>query len=228
MSLSLPTAARAAVLVAAKDLRVEARSRSVLQGMVFYAAIAVLLFGFALGPDSETLRRLAPGMLWLAVALASLLAVGRSFAAEREQGTLDALLLYPVPRESVLAGKALASLALLLAVAGSASILMLILYSLPVTAGGVWALAVGVLLGCAGLAVAGTLYGAVAAHLAAREALMPMLLLPLLVPLLIATTEITAAALDGELAARWLALLGAFDLVLVALSTAVFSHLLEG
>lgn len=228
MKLGAPAAGRAALLVAAKDLRAEARSRSVLQGMVFYAAIAVLLFGFALGPDSETLRRLAPGMLWLAVALASLLAVGRSFAAEREQGTLELLLLYPVPRESLFAGKALASLALLLAVTGSASALMVVLYSLPVAASGVWALAGGVLLGAAGLAVAGTLYGAVAAHLPAREALMPMLLLPLLVPLLISTTEITAAALGGELAGRWLALLGSFDLLLVGLSTAVFSYLLEG
>lgn len=228
MSRDGPTAGRAALQVAVKDLKVEARSRSVLQGMVFYAALAVLLFGFALGPDSETLRRLAPGMLWLAVTLASLLAVGRSFAAEREQGTLEPLLLYAVPRESLLAGKALASFALLLVVAGSASALMLVLYSLPVTAGEAWVLAAGVLLGAAGLAVAGTLYGAVAAHLPAREALMPMLLLPLLVPLLISTTEITAAALEGELAGRWLALLGAFDLVLVGLSTAVFSHLLEG
>lgn len=224
--MTLPHTIRASLLVAAKDVRAEARTRSVLQGVAFYAALAVLLFSFALGPDSETLRRFAPGLLWLAVALASLLAVGRSFASEREIGTLEALLLYPVPREALFLGKLLASFLLLLVVAGAALALMAALFTLPEPSA-LWLLAAALPLGAFGLAVAGTFYGAVSAQLRAREALVPMLLLPVLVPLVIAATQVTEAAFSGGDGARWLQLLAAFDAVLVVLATAVVPYLFE-
>lgn len=226
MGASVSEAMRAVLLVAQKDVRAEARTRSVLQGVSFYAALAVLLFSFALGPDSDAVRRFAPGLLWLAVTLASLLAVGRSFASERELGTLETLLLYPVPREALFLGKLLASFLLLIVLAGSALALMAVLYTLP-TPGAFWLLATALVLGSFGLALAGTFYGAVSAQLKAREALVPMLLLPVLVPLLIAATQVTDAAFFGGSGARWLEVLGAFDLILLVLAAAVFPYLFE-
>lgn len=219
-------ALRAAVLVAEKDLRVEARTRSVVQGVAFYALMATLLFSFALGPDSDTLRRFAPGLLWLALTLASLLVVSRSFAAERELGTLETLLLYPVPREALFIGKLFANFAVLLVVGVVALAAMTALYTLP------WPdaaalLAAALVLGSLGLALAGTFYGAVSAQLRAREALVPMLLLPVLVPLLIAATAVTDAAFAGGSGGGWLQVLGIFDLVLFAVAVAVFPYLFE-
>lgn len=215
-----------ALLVATKDLRAELRSRAVVQGLAFYAGLAVLLFSFAVGADSATLRGLAPGLLWLAVALASLLAVGRPFAAEREAGTLETLLLFPVPREAILLGKLLASFALMLVVAGSALAAISVLYALPFPED-VALLLVGVPLGALGVAAVGVFYGAVGANLRAREALLPMLLLPLLVPLLIATTNVTAAAFEGGGGLRWLELLAVFDAVVLASVFAVFPAVID-
>lgn len=216
---------RATLLVAARDLRSEARTRTVLQGVAFYAALAALLFSFALGPDTETLRRFAPGLLWLALVLTSLLAVGRSFASEREAGTLETLLLYPVAREALFLGKLLATFAVLLVVAVLALALMTALYTLP------WPddlplLAAAVVLGSLGLALAGTFYGAVSSQLRAREALVPMLLLPVLVPLLIAAAQVTESALAGG-SGSWLQVLAVFDLVLLVLTLAVFQYVFE-
>jgi heme exporter protein B len=216
---------RSALVLAARDLRSEARTRTVLQGVLVYATLAALLFSFALGPDTETLRRFAPGLLWLALALASLLAVSRSFASEREAGTLETLLLYPVAREALFLGKLLATFALLLAVALLALGLMAALYTLR------WPerpalLAAAILLGTLGLALAGTFYGAVSAQLRAREALLPLLLLPVLVPLVIAATEATDAAFTGA-GAGWLQVLAAFDAVVAATALAVFPALFE-
>lgn len=216
---------RAGLLVTEKDLRAEARTRTVLQGVGFYAALAALLFSFALGPDSETLRRFAPGLLWLSVALASLLAVGRSFASEREHGTLETLLLYPVPREALFLGKLAASFAVLLVVATATLALMVVLYTLP------WPerpglLLAALLLGSLGLALAGTFYGAVSAQLRSREALVPMLLLPVLVPLVIAAAQVTESALAGG-SGSWLQVLAVFDLVLLVLTLAVFPYVFE-
>ena len=212
--------------VAVRDVRAEARARTAVQGVFFFAGLAVLLFSFAIGPGAEDLRRFAPGLLWLAVALASLLDVGRSFASEREQATLEALLLYPVPREALFLGKLLASFLLLLALAGSALALMAVLYTLEAPVA-LWPLLAALVLGALGLAVAGTFYGALSAQLRAREALVPMLLLPVLVPLLIAATQLTDAALSGRAAAGWLQVLAAFDLVLLTLTMAVFPRLFE-
>lgn len=216
---------RAGLLVAEKDLRSEARTRTVIQGVGFYAALAALLFSFALGPDSETLRRFAPGLLWLTVALASLLAVGRSFAAEREQGTLETLLLYPVPREALFLGKLAASFAVLLVAASGSLLLMAVLYTLSWPERPLLLLA-ALVLGTFGLALAGTFYGAVSAQLRAREALIPMLLLPVLVPLVIAAAQVTESALAGG-GAAWLEVLAAFDVVLFTLALAVFPYLFE-
>lgn len=214
------------VLLARKELVAEARTRTATQGVAVFAVLTVLLFSFALGPDSETLRRFAPGLLWLAVALASLLAVGRTFASEHELGTLEPLLLYPVAREGVFLAKALATFVLLIVVAATALGLMALLYTLPGPEA-LPALAGVLLAGSLGLALAGTFYGAVSANLRAREALVPMLLLPILVPLVIATTQLTTAAFEGGQTLRWLVLLLIFDVAIGVLSVAVFPYVVE-
>jgi heme exporter protein B len=217
---------RGALTVAANDVRSEARTRAVIQGVVLFAGLAALLFSFALGPDTATLRRFAPGLLWLAIVLASLLAVSRTFASERELGTLEPLLLYPLPREALFAGKLLATAALLGAVGTGALGLMAVLYGLPAPQSP-GALAAATALGTLGLAIMATFHGAVAAHLRAREALIPVLLLPLLVPLLVAAAAATDAALAGDDAVRWLALLGAYDVVALTLAVTAFPYLLD-
>ena len=224
--LRLHSAVRASAIVASRDLRAEFRTRSAVHGLSSYTAVAVLLFSFALGPDSETLRRFAPGLLWLALSLSSLLLAARAFAAEHEQGTLEALLLYPVPREALLLGKVVASFVLLLGVGAGTLTLMLFLYTLPAPVEPLL-LVFGLVFGSLGMAAAGTFYGAVSARLRAREALIPMLVLPVLVPLLIAATQVFTAAFTGDPGSRWLLLLVAFDVLVVVLPAAVFPFVVE-
>src|SRR5882672_2151370 len=95
-------------LVAAKDLRIEARSRVTLQQIVPFGLIVLLLFAFALDPDRGVLRRVAPGLFWVTVLLAALLAVSRSFAIEDEHGARDGLRLSGIDPAAVFLGKALA------------------------------------------------------------------------------------------------------------------------
>lgn len=221
-----PGVARAAFLVARRDLRGELRTRTATQGVGFYALLTVLLFSFALGPDSETLRDLAPGLLWLALALASLLPAARNFAGEQEQQTLEGLLLYPVAHEALFLGKLAATFIVLVTVAAVSFGLMSLLYTLPAP-DQAWLLLAGVPLGALGLAAAGAFYGAVGADLRAREALIPMLVLPGLVPLLIGATRVVEAALTGGDGLRWLGLLAAFDVLLIVLSATVVPYVFE-
>src|SRR5689334_7190397 len=104
----MPTSVlRHAGAVAWKDLQVELRSREILYTMAFFAALIVVIFVFVFPSDPKLARVAAPGMMWVAVAFAGTIGLGRAFDRERENDTMRALLLAPVPRLAVFLGKAI-------------------------------------------------------------------------------------------------------------------------
>ncbi|MGZ8762207.1 MAG: heme exporter protein CcmB, partial [Acidimicrobiia bacterium] len=96
------------VLVAGKDLRIEARSRVTLAQVLPFGGIVLLLFAFALDPDRGRLAAVAPGLFWVAVLLATLLAIGRSFGIEQQNGARDGLRLSGIDGAAVFLGKTVA------------------------------------------------------------------------------------------------------------------------
>ena len=103
-----------ALAIARKDATSELRGRQAAGSTLFFAAIVLLLFGFALGPDAQRLAEAAPGLLWLAIVFGGLLTVARLHQLEAEDGALEQLALYPVDRRAIYAGKALAGAAAML------------------------------------------------------------------------------------------------------------------
>ena len=144
-------------LVAARDLRIEARSRVVVDQVVPFALLVLVLFGLALDADHRTLRTFAPGLFWVAVLLSALLAVHRSASVDQSDGTLDALRMSGLPPSSLFLGKAAAvfvQLVLLEAVLVGG---LLVLYGVEVV-DPVLLVVAGLLAGVA-VAAAGTLSG---------------------------------------------------------------------
>src|SRR5213593_2721333 len=92
--------------VARKDLRIEVRGRYALGAVLPFAATLLIAFGLSLGPGRTLLRETAPGLLWLAVLFASVLASRRAYEAEAEDGAMEGLLLAPVDKAAVFLGKA--------------------------------------------------------------------------------------------------------------------------
>ena len=113
---------RDARLIAAKDLRIELRSRVATNQVAPFAILVLILFAFALDPDRGVLARAAAGLFWLAVLFSALLAVQRAFAIEAADGARDGLRLSGLDPAGIFLGKAgavavqLAVLELLLAV----------------------------------------------------------------------------------------------------------------
>ena len=124
------TLLRQALLVAGKDLRIEARSRVALNQVLPFAGIILLLFAFALDPDRGLLPRVAPGLYWVAVLLSGILAVSRAFAVEGENGVRDALRLSGLDGAAVFCGKAMAIAAQLLALEVILGFGVVVLYDL--------------------------------------------------------------------------------------------------
>jgi heme exporter protein B len=198
--------------------------------MALFSVTAFVLFHFGLDRDRLD-GALASGVLWVTLLLATVLAVNRLFAHEREQGGLDGLLLAPVDRTSLFVAKAAALFLFLCAVELVAVPAFTLLLLGPGLGAAFPELLAILALGNLGIAALGALVAAIAAETRAHELIVPLLLLPLLVPLLIACAQATEPLLrqDGgpEDLARWLGLLTLYDVVFVLLSVAVFDFLLE-
>lgn len=221
------TLVRQALLVAGKDLRIEMRSRVVLQQILPFGGVVLVLFAFALDPDRGILPRVAPGLFWAAVLLAALLAVTRSFAIEDENGARDGLRLSGLDGGAVFAGKAAAIALELLALEAVLVAGIVVLYD--VTLRGVVVLVPAALAATVGLAAAGTVYGCMAASVRSRETLVPLLVLPAVTPLMLAATRSFEAALDGATsdAWPWVQLLAAFAVFAVTAGVVAFGPLME-
>jgi heme exporter protein B len=211
--------------VAAKDVRVELRSRDTLVPVAL-TGLLVVVVGVLAFHDVEDRAVVAAGVIWMGLAFAAATGLARSFLSERDRGTLDTLLALPLERSSLYLGKAAAGLATLLVVALLALPTYLLASGDPVPAQ--WpGLLLVVVLGCAGLAAAGTMLSLLAAHARSRDLLMPVLLFPLVVPVLIATTHGTLDVLRGAPFAEWqpevLLLLG-YDVAIVAVSALLFEQ----
>jgi heme exporter protein B len=212
-----------------KDLTSERRSKAGFNSVAFLGVLILLLFGFALGPDTEALRNAAAGALWLAILFAGVLAFNRSYQLELDGGALEPLLLYPAPRWTIFAGKLLANLLFVLLVEAVVVPIAVILFQ--VQAPGGWIAPVGVLvLGSVGFVALGTFYASMASRSRAREVLLPLLLFPMLIPVLLASAEASSALLAGDPmreAGAWIRLLLAFDVIFVVASVVAFDHVIE-
>lgn len=219
---------RDAMLVAAKDLRIEARSRVALSQVAPFGVVALVLFAFALGPDRTLMARGAPGLFWVAVLFCTVLAIQRSVSVESGDGAREGLRLSGLDPAGLFLGKSLAVAAQLVVLEALLGVGVVLLYGAKVDTP--WLVVVSCALGTIGLAATGTLYGALSAGLRVRETLLPFLLLPIAAPVLLAGTRIWQAAMAGGVPAdgtQWLRLLVVFDAVYVALGVVIYGPIQE-
>lgn len=222
-----PTVLHQALRIAGKDLSVEWTARVTTVRVLPFAGVLVLLFAVALDPDRGMLPRVAPGLFWLAALLSALLAIGRAFAVERENAAGAGLLLSGLDPAAFYLGKALAVAAQLFVLEAIVAVAMAGLYD--VTVEDLWLVGAGAVLATAGIAAAGTLYGALVMVDRGRDSLLALLLLPVLVPVLLAATRVFEAAVDGAVAGdgAWLGLLAVFAALYGGLGMLTFGSLLE-
>ena len=219
---------RQAGRVAWKDLRVELRSKEIVMTMVFFSTLLGVIYSFAFPRQPAAVRGAVPGMLWVALAFTGTIALGRAFDRERENDTMRALLLSPVPRLAVFLGKAVAMTALILAVAVVVVPLLALWLNAPLLDFPL-ELALAVVLGAIGIAFIGSVFAATLLKVRSRDVLLPVILYPLLVPLFVAGTKTTAALVatqpNLEVAWFWIRFLGIYDAAFLVLSLWTFESL---
>lgn len=194
-----------------RDLLLAMRRQSDVFTILFFFIIVVSLFPLSVGPEMNMLRTMAPGVVWVAALLASMLSLGRMFSNDYVDGTLEQMLLSPQSLSLLVLGKALAHWL----VTGIPLVLMApilgIQYDLPIEA--LFVLTITLLLGTPVLSLIGAIGAALTLGLRGGGVLVSLLVLPLYIPVLIFGAGAVEANMAGVGYDAHLSLIGAFLLM---------------
>ena len=213
-----------ALAVARKDLRAEWRTRELVPALAQFVILSLVIANFGFQIDSRNAPSIAPGVLWLTLVFAGLVAFGRAFAAEREQASLEAMLMTPASPVAIFTGKALAATLLLVGCEAVLLPALTLFFGTPLTA----QVVVAVLLATIGMAALGCLFAAMVARIRARELLLPLLTLPLWIPFIVAGGQAVQVAMGASGSYdQALALLIDFDILFVVLTSLAARFVLD-
>ncbi len=212
---------RQALLIARKDLAIEFRTKESLNGAGAFAIVILLLFSFAFDPTSDVTREISGGLLWIVFAFAGALVFNRAFVRELPNECLDTLLSSPLSPSSLVLGKAIANFGMMLTIELTSLVIFGIFYNLRWW-GRPLELAVLCALATWGIAIIGSVFGALTVNLRLRELMLPVIIYPLLIPLLMAAIELTNTLFTNQPLTQdqllWARVLIVFDAVFTALA----------
>ena len=195
--------------------------------MLVFSLLVILIFNFALELDISTRRSVTAGVLWVTFAFAGTLGLNRSMSIEKDQGSLDGLLLAPVDRSAIYFGKVLSNLTFMLIVEAIVLPIYSFLYNVNLLQPGLLLI---LALGSIGYIVVGTLLAAMAVQSRTRDVLLPILLFPVVIPVLIAAVKASGGFLTGDDAdsiRAWINLLIVYDAIFAAIAFMVFDYVVE-
>lgn len=222
---------KCALAICRKDLTlILSRNAGIMQALLL-GLLLVFLFSLSLNTSDALSPQAAASMFWLATAFCQVLIFNMLYASEELCGARSGLLLLPAPVQSVWLGKSLAGLLLIMAAQCVFIPAVFVFLGQHLADGFLPALA-GIVLGDLGMAVSGSLFGALAAGRSGRESLLSIILFPLLVPLLLAGVRLASLGIDPDPLPgdplRWIGLAAAFDAVFTAAGLLLFPFVYTG
>ena len=218
---------RSMLAVTRKDLSAELRSPELILAMLVFALLVIFIFNFALDLEPGLRTRVSSGVLWSTFAFAGTLGLNRSMSIEKENGSLDGLLLAPVDRAAIYFGKVISNLIFLFVLEVIVLPVYSLLYGINLFNQG---LLLVIFLGSLGYIVVGTLLSSMAVQARTRDILLPILQFPIVLPLLIASIKASSGYLTGADFSSifpWINLLIIFDLIFMAIALMVFDYVVE-
>lgn len=218
------------ITILRKDILTEYRTKEILTSMLLFGLLVILIFHFAIDPDSEEIRRFGPGLLWITFIFAGLLGINRAFVREQENDALEGLMLSPVSWSSIYLGKMLANLLFMLLAEGIILFLFSLFFDYAIWSRIGW-MATITFLGTLGFTSVGTLLAAVSMHTRMFEVMLPILLLPLTLPVILVVVQATTANFANPPEVNpmmvWIKVLIAYDVIFVTLPLMTFDYVLQ-
>jgi len=222
-------------LLLGKDLRQEFRTREMLSSMGIYAVLVLIVFGAAMTQAASgfDILQVSGGLIWALIVFTSLLGLNRSFAAEKEDGALEGILLVPMDRSVIFLAKATSNLLFLFLV----EVICLPLYYFffltgTAPAATFWMALAPIAVGSIGIAGVGTLLATITSNTRGKDVLLAVLFIPVIYPLLHAVVAATSAALIGgdglmDVFTPSLALAGGYDVIMAALAWLLYDFVIS-
>jgi heme exporter protein B len=212
-----------------KDILIEYRTKDVLTSMLLFGLLVILMFHFAFEPDSLETEKFGPGLLWITFIFAGILGMNRAFAGERENDSLQGLMLAPIDWGAIYLGKMLANLLFMLLAETVILFCFSMFFNLNLIPKLGWLLMI-TFLGTLGFASVGTILAAISMNTRMSDVMLPVLLLPMALPVAIGAVESTAAILTdppGEGLTFWVKFLVVFNIIFITLPLLLFDYVLE-
>jgi heme exporter protein B len=212
-----------------KDLLLELRTKDSLNAMLFFGIVVLVVFNFALVPTPDSVREVAPGVLWVAFVFSGTLGLNRMFASEKENSCLQGMLMVPMDRGIIYLGKMLAAAVFMFIAEAVIFVFSLIFFNLTVWSEIPWLILV-FFIGTLGFTAVGTILSAIAVNTRMREVLLPLILFPVVLPILVNAVDATGVILNaGDYADLKLPLtiMSAFTIVFGTLAYLLFDFVLE-
>lgn len=218
-----------------KDLSREFRTKEMLTSMGIYALLVLVVYGASLGQSSSAtdVVDIAGGLFWALIVFTSLLGLGRSFSAEKEQGCLEGILLVPMDRAVIFLAKATSNVLFLLVVEVIAVPLFCFFFLAGAHPADTVSYAIAPLLvGTVGIAGVGTLLSTITANTRGKDVMLAVLFVPVIFPLLYACAQATTAMLAGSANAfdvfvPSMALACGYDVIMLLASWALYDFVIS-
>jgi heme exporter protein B len=206
----------ALLAVVRRDLLLAMRQRGDVANVLLFFVIVVTMVPLGVGPDRDTLRLIAPGVVWVAALLSAILSLGRLFALDYADGTLEQIMLSGQPLSLAVLGKIAAHWLMTGAPITLLSVVLAMMFDMA--AGPSATLVASLLLGTPCLSLIGAVGAALTLGLRSAGVLVTLLVLPLYVPVLICGALAVDRAVGGLSPAPWLMVLAALSLTATALA----------
>ncbi len=219
----------------AKDIRQEFRTREMLTSMGIYALLVLIIFGVAFSqmPSSYEIMPISGGLIWALIVFTSLLGLNRSFSHEKEEGSLQGILLVPLDRAVIFLSKATSNL-LFLAIVELITIPLFYFFFLSseIVADTLWLAVIPIIVGTVGIAGIGTLLATITMSTRGKDVLLAVLFIPLSYPLLFACVSATSAAIVGDsmMMSNYIssvALAAGYDVVMILVSWLLYDYVVS-
>lgn len=212
-----------------KDVLSEIKTKEMLSSILVFSLLTTVIFNFAFDPDSDTVQRVFPGIMWVAFCFAGITGLNRSFLIEKTNDCLSGLTLCTLDRGVIYLAKTLANFLFMVIMECITVPLMFVLFDYKVK-GSLLLLGLIIFLGTWGFIAIGTFLSALAIKTRNSEILLPIIMFPLIVPILIAAVQGTGMILSGGAwneISNWVKVLLAFDAIFTAVPWLLFDYLLE-
>ncbi|MCP5097760.1 MAG: ABC transporter permease subunit [Chloroflexi bacterium] len=211
-----------------KDLQIEKHTRQTVSATVMFSLVTVVMFNFALEANLDAVRNVSTGLLWAVILLAGTLGLNRSFALERENQTIDAILIAPIDRRVIYIAKVISVTIFTLLLEVVLVFIFIVFFNKPFWQPPVLLI---LFLGTIGYVAAGVLITSMTIQTRAREVLLPILLLPIILPLILPASIAVAEymSLQPELprVQSAISIVIAYDLLILAVGFLIYHFVIE-